>query len=64
MNKKISINISDKSTYLELSDDCTPQDLIIAISVILDRFPPEIRPKILERLSKLNIDVPHLEIIK
>lgn len=64
MNKKISINISGNSTTLELSDDCTPQDLIIAISVILDRFPPEVRPDILEKLSKLNTNVPHLEIIK
>ncbi|AQM58518.1 hypothetical protein [Clostridium baratii] len=64
MKKKISIEISDKTTSLNLTENCTVLDLLMAMSVILNQIPTEARPYVLDKLSKLNNNILNLEIVK
>ncbi|AQM58543.1 hypothetical protein [Clostridium baratii] len=58
MKKEIKINIDGKRVSIDLPDDYTGNDLIMALSVILDKVPIQYRERVLKGLwVTSNMDI-------
>lgn len=58
MKKEIKINIDGKRVRIDLPDNYTGNDLIMALSVILDKVPIQYRERVLKGLwVTSNMDI-------
>ncbi len=58
MKKEIKINIDGKRVSIDLPDNYTGNDLIMALSVILDKVPIQYRERVLKGLwVTSNMDI-------